>query len=113
MLYLSIIIINQKLAATVQYGIKKMKTLLSTSNVESLVGKTIEWNAPAYHANEPYKGTCVIKSVDLEKNNPLEVEVITGDNLAYAKVNWWSSNDKSNSAFFFSDEDRYVTFTIK
>ncbi len=82
---------------------------LHQSNIEKLIGKTIEWKAPAYKGNHPYSGKCVIKAVDYSKRNPLQVEVLEGDNLEYAFIDEYStqSNDKS---FSFSDSDRYVEF---
>lgn len=82
---------------------------LRKSSIENLIGKTIEWKAPAYKANEPYTGKCVIKSVDYSKRNPLEVEVLEGDNLGYSFIDEYST-ESSDKAFSFSDSDRYVDF---
>ena len=77
--------------------------------LESLVGKTIEWRAPASRENHPYSG--IDKIVSLDKDNPrrpLVCECIEGDELKYAFVDDMMRNEFMS----YSDSYRVVTFKI-
>lgn len=94
---------------------------LTKSNVESLVGRTIEWTAEGYNRN--YGGKCVILSVDFSHHNPLTVETISGDNLSFAYLQATGLKsvdgtenryvlDKNEQSFTYSDDFREVMFKI-
>lgn len=88
---------------------------LNEKNVNQLVGKKIVWTAEGY--NRRYSGVDRIKSVDFSKRMPLETEVISGDNLAYAYLEGFGLKKAGESyradvdspkAFTYSDDYREV-----
>lgn len=95
-----------------------MKPLMK-SNVESLIGRTIEWTAEGYNKN--YGGECIIRSVNFGKKHPLTVDTISGDDLTYAylqKTGLKSVDgsedrykiDETEQSFTYSDDFREVMF---
>lgn len=95
---------------------------LNEKNVNSLIGKKIEFRAPAYEHNSPYHGLAIIKSVDYSKHNPIECECISGDNLRYAFLDNHGLSTKDGGetyqvvdkprCFSYSDGDREVAIRI-
>lgn len=94
---------------------------LMKSNVESVLGMTIEWTAEGYNRN--YGGKCIINSVDFDKEHPLTVETLNGDDLSFAYVQKTGLKsmdgteqryvmDKSEKSFTYSDDFREVMFRI-
>lgn len=95
-----------------------MKPLMK-SNVESLVGRTIEWTAEGYNKNNG--GKCIIRSVDFSKVHPLTVDTISGDDLTYAYLQNTGLKsvdgsedryevDENEQSFTYSDDFREVMF---
>lgn len=80
------------------------KTTLTASNAKSLIGKKIQWNAPADSANAPYSGIAIITAVSDDNYRPLTVQTIDGDDLKYAFL--------VDGEFNYSDGDRLVTFSV-
>lgn len=83
-----------------------MKTL-NTTNVNNLIGKTIKWQAPADHANAPYKGVAKIESIDSKK---FSATTISGDDLNYAFLDKMSDGTILSNDYCYSDSDRAITF---
>jgi hypothetical protein len=79
---------------------------IHSSDVKTLVGKTIKWSAPGYRANGNYSGVAKITGVKDERN-PLVSETISGDNLEYAFV-----DEMSDGLLAYSDSYRIVTYEI-
>lgn len=88
---------------------------LNEKNVCELIGREITWTAEGY--NRRYNGTDCIKSVDFTKRNPIETEVISGDNLAYAYLedfglrkegDGYVTDAREPRAFTYSDDFREV-----
>lgn len=75
---------------------------LTKENVTSLLGKTIKWKAPAYHANDGYGGTFHINEITF--SGQINGIVIQGDDLKHAYL---EGND-----YAYSDDDRFVTFLL-
>lgn len=94
--------------------IKKFNPL-TVSSVEEVIGKIIEWRAPAYSANFPYSGKAIIESVELNKHNPLSCKIIEGDELHFAFLDNHGLSTKDNgdtyqateTDFCFSLSDNY------
>jgi hypothetical protein len=78
---------------------------IKRNDLPSLIGKTIKWKAPAYHANAPYEGIAKINNVLLGFRNPIVADIIEGDNINHAFI-----GDGDNLAF--SDSDRLIIFKI-
>jgi hypothetical protein len=56
---------------------------LTINKAQDLLGKVIEWVAPAYEGNAPYGGKAII--TDIQANaRPLVCTTIEGDNLSLA-----------------------------
>lgn len=97
-----------------------MKTLLSNSILESLINKTIKWEAPIYERNTGFYGKgkdggiCIIKAVDTTQCRPIiESETLEGRSPQFI----FNENEKMPSIretapLCFSDGDRYVSFEI-
>lgn len=67
----------------------KAQSILTEANIDQTVGKTIIWWSPADPANGTdgcYYGKCKVLGVDLNKRNPLSVDVTEGENLNYAFI---------------------------
>lgn len=79
---------------------------IKVNDLKELVGKTIEWKAPAYSANEPCGGVAEITSVDESKRSPITAHTITGDNLEYAFMCDYSEE------LCYGDEGRFITYRI-
>jgi len=79
---------------------------------KELIGKTIQWNAPAYKHNKPYSGVSKIVGVDRTNRKPLITETISGDNLSYAFIDEFNPEDLENEMMCYSDGERYITFEI-
>lgn len=77
---------------------------LTINHLPTLVGKTIEWKAPAYSGNAPYTGISTIESVNPQESRPIKSATIEGDNLNYAFID--------GDLLSYSDSSRYVTFRI-
>lgn len=98
---------------------KKFKPLTVSSAAE-VIGKIIEWHAPAYFANFPYTGRAIIESIDLNKRHPLSCKIIEGDDLHFAFLDnhGLSTSDNGETAtetdfcFSFSDYDRQVFYRV-
>ncbi|TWP29159.1 hypothetical protein ETU09_04775 [Apibacter muscae] len=88
---------------------ENLKTL-TVKVAEQLIGKTIEWHAPAYHANEPYSGISIITEIDLSKRFPISCTNIKGDGLEYAFLDTFKEDD--SIIFSYSEYDRFVTFKV-
>ena len=109
-----------------------MRTSLTLSNLESLVGKTIVWEAEAYKANQGfhgygcYGGIEKITKVDLTARRPIvETEKVDtkSDNLTFAFVDdhtltghsegyKFHRADGTNNVLSFSDADREVFYEV-
>lgn len=96
---------------------------LTPNNIESLIGKTIRWEAPIYHNNIGHwgegldGGICVLKSVDPTERKPiLESEVLEGTDPKYIFNEYLRRGEAlvslNDNPFCFSDEDRYVSFEL-
>lgn len=92
--------------------IEKRQTL-TINNVKSLILKRVKWFAPAAEGNLDYEGIAIIKSVDINKRNPLITETISGDNLAFAFLDKTMQGKILCDSFCYSDADRYITFIIQ
>lgn len=55
---------------------------LTETNVKDLIGKKVEFTAEGY--NRDYRGVAIIKSVDMNRRNPIECECVSGDDLRFA-----------------------------
>lgn len=83
------------------------KQLLTAEILPSLLGKTINWSAPAYKGNEPYEGVAKITAVDMEQRRPITAETIEGDEI------WFAFQDEFNPGHIsYSDSDRFVGFEV-
>lgn len=88
---------------------------LNMENASDLIGKKVTWTAEGY--NKRYSGKCLVKSVDFSKRNPLETEVIFGDNLDYAYLEGFGLKEENGKyaidtnapkVFTYSDDFREV-----
>lgn len=77
-----------------------MTTILSTENVNSLIGKAILWTAPGYR-NQSSAGIAIICACDEAAHNPILARNIVGDNLELAILD--------GPEFCYSDIGRLVT----
>lgn len=82
---------------------------LNEKNAVDLVGKVVTWTAEGY--NRRYNGTDRIKSVDLKKRNPIETEVISGDNLAYAYLEDFGLRKEGDGYVIDAREPRAFTYS--
>lgn len=94
---------------------------LNEENVGNLVGKEITWTAEGN--DKRYHGKDIVKSVDFSKRNPIETEVVSGDNLAFAYLQATGLKsvdgtedryvlDKDEQSFTYSDDFREVMFKV-
>jgi hypothetical protein len=81
---------------------------ITPENINSLVGKTIKWNAPADRVNAPYTGIFKVSNVDMSQRRPIAGENIEGDSLEYAFVDQIGKLTE----ICYSDSWRYVSFVI-
>ena len=81
---------------------------LTIKNVKSLIGKEIEWFAPAAKENNNYTGKCRIMSVDFDYRKPISSENLNGDNLDYAFID----DLMNDGSFSYSDSYRNVIYKI-
>ena len=79
---------------------------LTLSAAKDLIGKTIKWTAPGYHANGNYSGTDKIISVDPSDRRPIKAKSLEGDQL------WFAFQDPNPKSEFlcYSDSDRFVSY---
>lgn len=99
---------------------------LTNLNVETLIGKKIEWTAEAYGDNGwnrgAYWGIAIILSVDWSNRTPLKCKSIEGNELEYAFLdNHGLETDNggesysythNNISLSYSDGDREVFYKI-
>jgi len=87
---------------------------LSLTKLKKIVGKTIKWNAPAYHANSGffgkglYGGITKITEIDSSLRRPILQEQKVdekSDSIIFAFVD-------ADSILNYSDSDRLVSFEI-
>lgn len=76
---------------------------LTIENVNSLIGKKINWFAPACRHNEDYEGVAIITAVDLSAYNPITAERVVGDDLSHAFIG-------IHNRFAYTDSDRFVLY---
>lgn len=83
---------------------------LTKENVESFIGKPVEFNAPGY--NTFYEGKAIIKSVDYSKDFPLECECLSGEDLNYAFLdNHGLVSHDGGETYRVSDENTCFSFS--
>ena len=95
---------------------------LTEKNIDSLIGKKVEFRAPSYEYNRPYYGIAIIKAVDYKKKKPIECESISGDDLKFAFLDNHGLSTKDGGetyqmidkprCFSYSDGDREVAVRI-
>jgi hypothetical protein len=73
-------------ASWINTGKNNMRTPLTVNKLQKLVGKTISWEAEAASGNSTYKGIATITNIDIEAKRPIQSNIISGDNLAFAFV---------------------------
>lgn len=82
---------------------------LNEENVGNLVGKEITWTAEGN--DKRYHGKDIVKSVDFSKRNPIETEVVSGDNLAFAYLENFGLKREGNAYRTDANAPRAFTYT--
>ena len=76
-------------------------------SLNKILGKTIEWFAPAYKANKNYGGIAKVTDIHLTEKHPISADIIFGDNINHA------FSDKTTDGYVaLSDNDRPISFEI-
>ena len=61
--------------------------------------------------NKRYHGKDIVKSVDFSKRNPIETEVVSGDNLAFAYLENFGLKKEGNAYRADANAPRSFTYT--
>lgn len=101
---------------------KAMNTIITEKNYRELLGKELEWSAPAAEGNATYGGKTIIKAIDWTKERGgVACKTIEGDDLSFAIVadygrrTLWGEGDwdERERALCYSDADRFVFVNVK
>ena len=92
-------------------GAERKINTLRMSNIESLIGKRIQWVGDSYEHNPKPTGVAIITEIDMGNRKPIISTTISGQNLNHAFIDYHAT-DKEDKPFSYGDEMRYIEYIV-